>query len=164
MADIKKEKTDALKELAERYKKQGKIEGGPYSLREVMIEVAQRESVPEFPPRKLFEFIVKTAKASPDGLVTYKDCWEAFRPGEEWVGHKSLQPVSKALGSVIGMCAEKGLPVITSVVVRSDSRTLSPEAELGIFSTARQFGFDVGAHSPHSFCEDQRRRVRELVL
>jgi hypothetical protein len=67
------------------------------------------------------------------------------------------------LDGVIGYCANNHAPVVTVCVVQKAKRELSPEAEQEIIETAKRFGFEVGGHSPHSFCEEQRRLTREFM-
>lgn len=74
----------AIASVIERYRAQGKTEGGPYSLAELPME--QRRRKPSaFPTAEVAGLIVELSRQSPDGLVTYKQIWTHFRPNQQWL-------------------------------------------------------------------------------
>jgi hypothetical protein len=62
------------------YRRVNRTEGGKYSLSEILLEKRRRKPS-EFGVREVAAKIVELAALSADGLVTYGDIWNAFRPG-----------------------------------------------------------------------------------
>lgn len=134
---------EAIASVISRYRAQGKKDGGPFTLAELLIE--QRRRKPSaFPTVEVARLIVELSRRSLDGLVTYKQIWTHFRPDQPWQGHGSQTVVRDALYRVIGYCVAHGLPVLTVLVVRTQSRKLSDEAVANIYAEAKEFGLEVG--------------------
>lgn len=125
------------------YADRGKEQGGKFSLADLRLEKQRRIKSP-FPPRETAAEIVTLAKASKDGLVSYKEVWQRFRPDRVWTGNAPRAEMAKALGSVIAFCVDQRLPVLTTLVVRGGSRSHSEEAISNIYNEAKGLGVEVG--------------------
>jgi hypothetical protein len=150
----------AIQSVVQRYRAQGKTEGGPYSLSELLLEQRRRKPS-KLPIDEVSRFIISRSKKSPDGLVTYKEIWEHFRPGQVWMGHGSQSVVKDALFRVVGYCAEHRLPVLTVLVVQTQSRKLSDSAVENIYRECKELGVDVGL-VPRDFVKRETERSRLL--
>ena len=71
--------------------------------------------------------------------------------------------MAKALGRVIAFCIDGGLPIISTLVVRSGSRDHSDEAISNIYNEAKSLGSTVGP-DPKAFVLDQQSKARQLAL
>lgn len=158
-----------LSELSERqlntfiknYEASGRTVGGIFSLADLKLEKLRRTKS-AFPPKAVAESIVSLARKSPDGLVSYKEIWVAFRPDQPWIGNAPRAQMAKALGSVIAYCVDKKLPILTTLVVRADSRSQSEDAINNIYNEAKSLGVDVGM-SPRNFVIEQQTAARLLT-
>lgn len=146
----------------ENYIKRGVENGGKFSLAELRLERIRRSKSP-FPARDTAMTIVELAQLTDDGLVSYKQIWEQFRPGKTWTGNAPRSEMAKALAQVIAYCADNDLPVLTTLVVRGDSRSHSEQAVENIYNEARSLGFDVGSDAK-AFVEDQQAQARALSV
>ena len=117
--------------------------GGKYSLTSAILESHRRQSS-EIEVSLLAKFIFERSKDSPDGLVTYKEIWEFFFPNKPWSGNHPRTVISNALYKVIFLCVSNSWPMITTVVVQTQSRKLSDDAKMNIFNEAKELGIDVG--------------------
>ncbi|WP_447765298.1 hypothetical protein [Sphingopyxis panaciterrae] len=143
------------------YENSGKIEGGKFSLSELRLE-KQRRIISPFPPAETAKAIVEMAQTSKDGLVTYKDVWQRFRPNAVWTGNAPRAEMAKALGRVIAYCIDNELPILTALVVKGSTRSHSPEAIQNICNEVRSYGIDVGTE-PREFVKGEQDRSRTLV-
>ncbi len=109
------------------YRRENKTKGGRFSLSEILLEKKRRKPSP-FGVREVAAKIIELAALSNDGLVTYGDIWNAFRPNVPWEAHKTLRIVSDSLSRVIYYCVINRLPILTVLVVRSSNRKLSSKA------------------------------------
>lgn len=146
----------------ENYRRQGKETGGKFSLHELLLEQNRRVKSP-FPPRDVAKTIVELAHRSSDGLVSYKQVWEVFRPGAEWIGNAPRAEMAKALAQVIAYCVDNNLPLLSSLVVRADQRSQSEDAIAHIYNEARSLGVQVGP-DPQAFVLEQQQKARALVV
>lgn len=144
------------------YEKSGKVEGGNFTLSELRLE-KQRRIVSPFPPVEIAKAILEMAKTSKDGLVTYKEVWQKFRPNAVWTGNAPRVEMAKALGRVIAYCIDNRLPILTTLVVQGNSRKHSPEAVQNICNEARSYGMDVGV-DPLAFVKNEQDRSRALNI
>jgi hypothetical protein len=144
------------------YRRANKAEGGRYSLSEILLEKIRRKPSP-FGVREVAAKIVELAALSNDGLVTYGDIWNAFRPSLPWEGHNSLRIVADSLLRVIHYCVTNRLPVLTVLVVRTSSRKLSNKAIENIFRECRELGVDVGP-DPKAFVDKQMELSRAVII
>jgi hypothetical protein len=143
------------------YRRKNKIEGGKYSLSEILLEMKRRKPS-AFGVREVAAKILELASASPDGLVTYGELWAAFRPDIPWSGHKTLRIVADSLGRVIHYCVTNGLPIVTVLVVQASNRRLSSDAIKNISTECRELGVPVGP-DPKAFVDDQVRLARAIL-
>lgn len=151
-----------LNTFIKNYEKSRKIDGGVFSLADLKLEKLRRTKSP-FLPSETSEAILNLAKNSPDGLVSYKQIWEVFRPGKVWTGNAPRAEMAKALASVIAYCVDNRLPILTTLVVRADSRGQSEEAIQNIYNEAKALGVDVGL-IPHAFVIEQQDAARILTV
>lgn len=143
------------------YERSGKVEGGNFSLSELRLE-RQRRILSPFPPAETAKAILELAKTSKDGLVTYKQIWQKFRPDAVWTGNAPRAQMAKALARVIAYCIDNRLPILTTLVVKGNTRTHSPEAVQNIYNEARSYGIDVGI-DPAGFVKNEQDRSRALA-
>jgi hypothetical protein len=143
------------------YEKSGKDEGGKFTLVELRVEKSRRIKSP-FPPAEVAKVIVLIARESDDGLVTYKEVWERFRPDSKWIGNGPRTETGRALGAVIAYCIDHGLPLLSALVVKADKRSHSDEAIVNIHNEARKLGVDVG-NDPRAFVKTQQQEALKLV-
>ncbi|WP_300974480.1 hypothetical protein [Sphingomonas sp. LHG3406-1] len=153
-------KDSQISHVIRRYRERGLSEGGTFTLAELLME-QRRRLKSDLPTVGLAAKIVELARSSNDGLVTYKELWEAFRPGEQWVGNKSQQIMGNALARVVEYCVRHNLPVLTVLVVQSGSRKLDPKAVANIYNDARELGVDTGPDM-EAFIARERVRAREV--
>lgn len=144
------------------YRRQGKETGGKFSLHELLLEQKRRIKSP-FPPREVAKAIVELAQRSEDGLVSYKQVWEVFRPGAEWIGNAPRAEMAKALAQVIAYCVDNELPLLSTLVVRAGQRSQSEEAIANIYNEARSLGVAVGPDA-RAFVLEQQQKARALAV
>ena len=144
------------------YEADGRTEGGKFSLTDLRLEQQRRIKSP-FPPRETALEIVRLAKASSDGLVTYKEVWQRFRPEQTWTGNAPRAEMAKALASVIAFCVDHDLPILTALVVRGDSRSHSEDAVMNIYREANELGVKVGIDA-QAFVRREQETARSLSL
>jgi hypothetical protein len=152
---------DDIKNLIANYARQGKKEGGLYTLAECHLEITRRLGG-EYSGREVAEKIVKLSKTSQDGLVTYKELFNSFYPDKHWQGHGSLRVVAKMLGAATYYCATTDpLPMVTSVVVQQVNRAATDNAKKNLFNAATDLGIPTGADYRKFFAE-QAEATRSL--
>jgi hypothetical protein len=163
MAKSVEELTDEqLENIVNNYERNNVSVGGPYSLRQVKLEQLRRIN-PAFPPRDVAKFIIERSNQSDDGFVTYLDIWKHFKPQEPWHGHKSLREIMNVLGAVVHFCVNNNLPVITSLVVRTNTRKQTENAVENMYEEAKKFGMNVGLVAA-DFVSQQQSESRQLDL
>lgn len=135
-----------LATLARNYARQGRSEGGKFSLSEVLREQYRRKPSP-FDTVQVARTILCLAQSSPDKRLSYLDLWRAFRPDKPWAGHGTQTILKNALGRVIGYCAKNKLPVLTVLVVSNSTRRLTEKAIENIFNECRALGMDTGLNA-----------------
>jgi len=153
---------DQLDNMESNYRGAKKTEGGIYSLSEVLLEKLRRNPSP-FGVVEVARKIVELASISKDGLVTYGDLWKHFRPTTPWQANHSRRMVAHSLGRVIYYCVTNGLPLLTVLVVRGDSRRLSKQAIQNIYDEAKALGVNVGL-DPKAFVDNQLVLARTVKL
>lgn len=143
------------------YEKSGKTTGGKFNLGQLRAEKLRRIKSP-FPPVDVAKTILALACGSHDGLVTYKEVWQKFRPESQWVGNAPRAEMAKALGAVVAYCIDNGMPILTTLVVQAARRSHSEQAILQIYSEAKSYGIEVGL-DPKRFVEDQQEKSRKVT-
>jgi hypothetical protein len=151
-----------LERFEANYRRLNRTEGGIYSLREILLEKKRRKPSP-FGVREVAAKIIELAAESRDGLLTYGDIWNAFRPGIPWEGHHSQKIVADSLGRVIHYCIANRLPILTVLVVRSNNRRLTDDAIRNIANECRELGIDTGPDS-HAFVDTQIELSRAVAV
>jgi hypothetical protein len=142
------------------YGRAGKTEGGKFSLAQLHVERLRR-SPSERSPHEVLKFVVEEARKDPSGTTTYGRVWEFLRPGAPWQGNHSGKLVGSTLGAVIAYCIRNDLPLASTLVVRSGSRKLSPEAIDAIYQDAKLYGLAVGP-IPSDFVRQETERARQM--
>ena len=143
------------------YEKSGKETGGKFTLAELRVEKLRRIKSP-FPPAEVAKAIVSIARESEDGLVTYKEVWEKFRPNSRWIGNAPRTETGKALGAVIAYCIDNNLPLLSALVVQANKRAHSDDAIMHIHNVAREHGIDTGVDAK-IFVKRQQEEALKLV-
>lgn len=150
-----------LNNLENNYLAKGVTVGGRYTLAEVRLEKLRR--LPStLDTVATAQRIIELANASDDGLTTYGELWASFNPDKPWKGNATQQIVGNALGRVTAYCITNKMPIITTLVVRSGSRTLSDEAIINITNEARGLGVETGS-DPRVFVESQMAAAKALT-
>lgn len=162
MRSISEYTREELDRFEVRYRERGLVEGGVFSLREILLEKLRRNPNP-FGTREVAAKIVELARESEDGLCTYGQIWSAFRPNTPWAGNNSQSVVAFALGRVVHYCVINKLPILTTLVVQTGTRRLSDKAIGNIYNDCRELGLDVGLN-PEGFVREQARLARRLAL
>ncbi len=144
------------------YERSGKDTGGRFTLAQLRVEKLRRIKSP-FPPAEVAKTIVSIARESKDGLVTYKEVWERFRPDSKWIGNAPRTETGKALGAVIAYCVDHGLPILSTLVVQAGKRAHSDEAITNIHNECRKLGIDVGTDAKE-FVKKQQDEALKLVV
>jgi hypothetical protein len=152
---------EELERVKNRYLAANKQEGGPFTLREILLEQLRRKPS-AFGVVETAKKIIEFAGQSKDGLVTYGDLWKAFRPGVQWKANYSRRVVADALYRVIYYCVRTKLPILTVLVVKGNTRTLSEQAIQHIYDECKVLGVDVGLN-PREFVERESVRAHGLV-
>lgn len=150
-----------LDNLEANYIRMGVKIGGRYTLAEVRLEKLRRLPSP-LDTVAVAQRIVELARASTDGLTTYGELWASFNPDKGWMGNATQQTVANALGRVVAYCISTGMPIVTTLVVRSGSRKLSEDAIMNIFNEAKELGLNTGA-DPQQFVQRQRAAAMALI-
>lgn len=151
-----------LQSFIRKYEDAGLLEGGVYTLAELKLELLRRNPSPKS-PREIFQFIVEHTGKHPAGNVTYGEVWSFLFPDAEWQGNHSGKTVGNALGTVIAYSVRHGLPIVSTLVVRSGSRRLSTQAIQNIYNEAKLYGVEVGL-SPKEFVDREAQRSKSVDL
>jgi len=133
---------DQLKTLIANYKRLNKTIGGKYTLAECNLEIMRRQGI-AYSGHDVALAIIEIAQTSEDGLVTYLEMWKRFNPKREWVGSGCQQEASNMMGAAAYFCASfpKGaLPIVTALVVKSDSRKITSAAKTNMYEAANDWG------------------------
>ncbi|MCQ4191274.1 hypothetical protein [Methylocystis suflitae] len=69
--------------------------------------------------------------------------------------------MSKILDGVIGYCVDKGMPLVSVLVVRQSNRCLDSSAKKEIVHVANSLGVDVG--DSETFLDRQIEAAKELA-
>ncbi len=142
------------------YEREGKTQGGIFTLSELHVERLRR-SPSARPPRDVVGFILDRVSASDHGSVTYLELWDFLMPGVPWKGNHSIRVVGSSLAAVVAYCIGNGLPLISPLVVQSGSGALARRAIENIYNEARLYGLDVGP-VPEDFVNEEARKARAL--
>ena len=87
---------EELERVKRRYLAANKQEGGPFTLREILLEQLKRKPS-AFGVVETARKIIELATQSKDGLVTYGDLWKVFCPGAPWKANYSRRVVERPL-------------------------------------------------------------------
>lgn len=136
--------TDAeLQALEENFVKKGVVVSKHYALRDVRRELLRRATA-GIDGGEVFNHIASLAGNSPDSLVAYGDLYSRLWPNDLFVGNGSVGRIMKALDAAICYCVQRGLPCITTLVVKAKDRSLSERAAANIYNTLKGLGVQVG--------------------
>ena len=152
---------EQLASFQRNYDVRGVKTGGLYSLAEIKMELLRR-SPSDLDPRKVSSRIIELARGSSDGLVTYGELWQDFHPGKTWRGNADQQVIGNALARVVAYCIDRGLPIVTVLVVQQNGRKLSGQAIDNIFNEAKELGVETGADA-RDFVESEREKALRLT-
>ena len=139
-----------------RYRERGLIEGGPFSLAQLLAEQHRRKKAGTLDTLATAQAIVALAKLSATGLTTYADLWSCLRPGEPWQLFPCRAEITNALERVQHYCLRNRLPLLATLVVNKSERQLTAAARANIAGWAREHGMAVG-HDPDAFVIEQQR-------
>jgi len=149
-----------LSNLEHRYKIRGVTKGGIFTLSEVRAERFRR-AANGLGGAEICQLILDLAEVNADGFTTYLDLYHAVFPSRTWCGHTSIGAIKRVLHEAIIYCVDNSLPIVTALVVRSDTRQLSPEALLNIYHCAGEMGLSVGT-DPENFVTEQILKAFDL--
>lgn len=134
---------EQVSNLEQNYRRADKIDGGKYSLAEVLLEM-RRRNAGALDSFEVYRVICEKSAASADGLVTYGEIWQYFFPDTPWSGNNPRKVIGKALGGVIYYCHTHDLPLMNVLVVRKGTRKLSAEAIQNIWQECKELGRNPG--------------------
>ena len=149
-----------LSNLEHRYKLRGVTKGGIFTLSEVRAERFRR-AANGLGGAEIYQLILDLAQVNADGFTTYLDLHRAVFPSRTWCGHTAVRAIKQVLHEAIIYCVDNSLPIVTALVVRSDTRHLSPEALLNIYHCAGDMGLSVGT-DPENFVTEQILKAFDL--
>lgn len=135
------------------YRKAARISGGAYSLHEVMNEKAKRAAA-GLNSEQLVGLILELSCRSQDGFTTYANLWAALFPAKPWCGRQTVRAIMKIMDLAIKHCVDNSLPIVTTLIVRTDTRKHSDDAVTNIYNAARNYGAEVGP-SQQEFVDTQ---------
>lgn len=147
-----------LETMIDRYRERGVSEGGPYRLRDVMVELLSR-TPSTIEPRQAAEAIVTLSQTNEGGLVSYGSVWKHVT-GRSWSAMARTETI-RALDGLIAYCVTHELPLISTLVVADGADELGQGA---VEKTARQaadLGIEVGADLS-AFVLAQQQMARAL--
>ncbi|MEY9424933.1 hypothetical protein ABH975_000248 [Bradyrhizobium ottawaense] len=153
---------EQLETIEQNYRRKNLATGGKFSLREVMLEKLRWKPNP-FGTREVAAKIIELSRQSADGHCTYRDIWSAFRPDTPWLGNNTQAIVANSLGRVVQYCIINRLPILTTLVVQTGTRSLSEKAVLNIYNDCREMGVEVGGN-PQAFVSEQAMLSRQVVV
>lgn len=162
MKDIREVPDDGLQAAIDRYRERKLTTGGPFTLAELLLE-QKRRSKSDFNGRVVVEAIIKAARASESGTLTYGHLHEQLYPGRSWEGNHSQNLMTRALDKAVHYCAEGKLPILTVLVVRANDKGLSEQAIQNIYNECREIGLEVGLE-PAKFVAEQIAMSKDWVL
>ena len=142
------------------YEREGKAEGGKFTLGQLQVERLRRLPS-EKAPHEVLKFVVQDAQKHSSGTTTYGRVWEFLRPGMPWQGNHSGKVVGNTLGTVIAYCIRNDLPLASTLVVQSGTGKLSDKAVANIYNEAKLYGLDVGL-VPADFVRQEAERARKI--
>ena len=146
-----------LETFAKNYRDQGRITGGKFSLSELLLEKLRRTPC-SASGADVTKFIIDKGKLANDGKVTYLEVWSNFFENQPWKGNHSLREVGGLLDRAIAYCIDSGLPIVTTIVVQTGSRSLTQAAKKNIAMRCKELGVDVG-HVPEAFVDSEAART-----
>jgi hypothetical protein len=132
-----------LNSLEHNYRKSARTSGGTYTLRDVMNEKARRITG-GLDGTRLVSLILDLSNKHDDGYTTYADLWAALFPAKPWCGNATVRAIMEVMDIAIKHCVDNGLPIVTTLIVRSDTRKHSTNAVSNIYKAARTYGAVVG--------------------
>lgn len=133
---------EQIQNLIDNYMARGVEVGGVYPLSELHLE-QRRRLCPSVTISQVVDIICEHSRESHDGLTTYGEVFAKLFPCEKWIGNEPRSRMSKILDSVIGYCVDKGLPLVSVLVVRKSPRRLDSLAEEEIVRVAKSLGINV---------------------
>jgi hypothetical protein len=125
--------TDAqLANLVENYHKRNATTGPLGDIRDIKREQLRRQFGND--GEYIVAAIQNLCRISADGQTTYKALYKYLYPELQWIGHKSVKIIMRALGAANLYCITNKLPIFTTPVVQSATHELSENAANNIFS------------------------------
>ena len=150
-----------LKSLEHNYRKSARTSGGTFTLRDVMNEKARRVTG-GLDGTRLVRLILDLSNKHDDGYATYADLWAALFPAKPWSGNATIRATMEVMDIAIKHCVDNGLPIVTTLIVRTRTRKHSPNAVSNIYQAARTYGAVVGT-SEENFVATQIVRSINLA-
>lgn len=135
--------------------------GQDHSLSAVLSVKLSRQA-PDFSGRDVTRLILAKSQESHDGLVTYKELWQSCYPGKNWLGQNSVNTIMKILGHAVNYCLDNGLPIVTSIVVRKDSRDNSAKAKNNMFEATIARRTLPPGMGPEAFVTREKTATRQM--
>lgn len=135
--------------------------GQDHSLSAVLSVKLSRQA-PDFSGRDVTRLILAKSQESHDGLVTYKELWQSCYPGMDWQGQNSVNKIKKILGNAVNYCLDHELPIVTSIVVRTDSRDNSAKAKDNMFEATITRRILPPGMGPETFVTREKTATRQM--
>ena len=161
MADIA-DLTDAqIKVFIANYKAKAATHGGKWPLSVLQWEQAKRAKS-EYEIIPLMTAILRLCRQSDDHRVSYGQLWKEMNDAPLPKGQAWAKPLTNSLGRVGAYCVDKGLPLLSTLVVDDQTRQLTDDAAHNIWAYMKDRGEDVG-DSPRNYVDGQAGRAAEVV-
>ena len=121
-----------LANLVENYRKRNATTGPLGDIRDIKREQLRRQFGND--GEHVVAAIQNLCRISADGQTTYKALYKYLHPELQWIGHKSVKIIMRALGAANLYCISNNLPIYTTLVVQSATHELSENAANNIFN------------------------------
>lgn len=145
------------------YERNGLVSGGEFTLAQLLQETNRRTPEHPFGTIDTARMIISLSSISPMGIITYRNIWEAFSPGEPWNISISRPAVINALQRVGFYCVSNNFPLIITLVLNDTKADEQDTLSEAIHDYWNKRGFKP-SDKPASFLEDQRRLSRGIDL
>lgn len=133
---------DKMVNLEANYRRLEKTEGGTYSLFEIETEkVRRRQSAHD--GRDITSRLLRLAKESADGLVSFKELWDETYVGVTWSGQGCYSEIRKSIDAAAEYCLKNELPYVTALLVNDSTREHPNDGKTNMHETAIRYGRTV---------------------
>lgn len=148
-----------IRTLIRRYQERGLTSGGPYTLAELQLELARRVRAPH-EPKEFAACILRLAAASSKRRVTYGALFEHLN-GRPPNGQGDIRTITASLERLGAYCHDRGLPIISTLVVNKATGEMTPDAVRNVWNYLRQIDPTM-SDDPVAFVAEQAAQAERL--